>query len=694
MARHVPVAQLNAFLQDSSLIHTSTLREISGQRVGIDVATWMRKLKLPVLEALQPAMGGVPITFEQAVLRDISQWKTAKITPLFVFQGLSILRDKNAPFFYGGETKVFKRKVAWEQYTSTRAEGTPNNSVFQDDSLLSFMRSLYPIFVQNNVEYIVSPYLAPAQLAWFNENNFTECVYGGFDLLPYFSTSCKVITDIDFKNQTYTWVNPNEIMRALDATHDQFVDAYLLCTSEAKSSLRENIQLVKKHGRGVYVLQHHYHEKFREKLKTFQKSRALISFTPILNASCQCEPFCPNKVPNDLHDLFGPRMPSSIYFCISQAVVSTQVINPLLQCELIEVSPLVDSMEYRKILNDLMPIRSRTLALLIFPLNYQFISREVKTLRWFDETRKHLDLQAHYNKIEELPWNFSEAIFEKERSRQVSKQMDMNFIVSFLLHNTLESQPPKRSLSALCLDQVFSSEDQIIGQVIVHAFALLSLTETELEKKTFMGALSFVSPTNQPHALLILELLRYNNLSGNLFTFTDLNDLPNLTEDPNILLISRVLSVLPMNFKKESAWDGLVDHDLLAFNCILKALGRSVRGLFEMVLLSVLIRTKVTVNHKRFISISQRLPFYQENSTALGIVAKDFLMNGINNAEIIEKYPCCASPVEDLKKGIQFWNEIVLMVKKLDSQNLIHSGAVTQFEKADVLLKKQQTLLH
>mmetsp|Transcript_6988 Transcript_6988/g.8678 ORF Transcript_6988/g.8678 Transcript_6988/m.8678 type:complete len:275 (+) Transcript_6988:457-1281(+) len=274
--------------------------------------------------------------------------------------------------------------------------------------------------------------------------------------------------------------------------------------------------------------------------------------------------------------------------------------------------------------------------------------------------------------------------------------MDMNFIVKFLLHNSVDATTSGSKGAKSAGPEIFNSEDQIIGQVILHSFALLGFTETELEKKTYMGALSFVSPNYQPYALLVLDLLHYKNLSGNPFNFTDLKHLPNITEDSNILLISRVLSVLPMNFKKDSAWTGLVDHDLLAFNCILKALGRSIRGLFEMVLLGILIRTKVQIEHSRYASISQRLPFYQENNTALGIVAKEFLMNEQANSKnsIAEKYPCCLSPVEDLKKGIQFWNEIVLMVKELGSQNLIDEGALAQFVSADAFLKKRQSSLH
>lgn len=86
------------FLEEASLIHSNELNELSNTRVGIDVTTWMRKLKLSVPEALQPAMGGIPITFEQEILKEVSYWKSLNIEPLFVFQGLSILRDKASPF--------------------------------------------------------------------------------------------------------------------------------------------------------------------------------------------------------------------------------------------------------------------------------------------------------------------------------------------------------------------------------------------------------------------------------------------------------------------------------------------------------------------------------------------------------------------------------------------------------------------
>ena len=61
-------------------------------------------------------------------------------------------------------------------------------------------------------------------------------------------------------------------------------------------------------------------------------------------------------------------------------------------------------------------------------------------------------------------WNFSAATYEKERSRQATKQVDLNFVVKFLLHNNLPNG--EKSIP-------FESVDQVIGQVILHSFTLL-----------------------------------------------------------------------------------------------------------------------------------------------------------------------------------------------------------------------------
>ena len=51
--------------------------------------------------------------------------------------------------------------------------------------------------------------------------------------------------------------------------------------------------------------------------------------------------------------------------------------------------------------------------------------------------------------------------------------MDMNFIVKFLLHNSVDATTSGSKGAKSAGPEIFNSEDQIIGQVILHSFALL-----------------------------------------------------------------------------------------------------------------------------------------------------------------------------------------------------------------------------
>ena len=104
---HSPSFSIPEFLDQAGLINTGKLGDFSDTRIGIEVFSWMRQLNLPILESLQPAMGGIPISFEKAVLSAVESWKTFSITPLFVFQGLSVRREGNSfRMFTLGESRV------------------------------------------------------------------------------------------------------------------------------------------------------------------------------------------------------------------------------------------------------------------------------------------------------------------------------------------------------------------------------------------------------------------------------------------------------------------------------------------------------------------------------------------------------------------------------------------------------------
>ena len=67
--------------------------------------------------------------------------------------------------------------------------------------------------------------------------------------------------------------------------------------------------------------------------------------------------------------------------------------------------------------------------------------------------------------MSELTYNFLVDTYEKESTRQGTKQVDLNFVGKLLLHNNLPAGEKKTI--------PFQSIDQIVGQVILHSFTLL-----------------------------------------------------------------------------------------------------------------------------------------------------------------------------------------------------------------------------
>ena len=90
-----------------------------------------------------------------------------------------------------------------------------------------------------------------------------------------------------------------------------------------------------------------------------------------------------NDNKSDLMEIFGFRLPPEIYFFLSQGIVTSQAINNLIQGYLFEAPPLVDSKEYRKTLDDLKEIRTKTLALISTFLHEGISQKPVFTVRWF-----------------------------------------------------------------------------------------------------------------------------------------------------------------------------------------------------------------------------------------------------------------------------------------------------------------------
>lgn len=147
-----------------------------------------------------------------------------------------------------------------------------------------------------------------------------------------------------------------------------------------------------------------------------------------------------------------------------------------------------------------------------------------------------------------------------------------------------------------------------------------------------------------------------------------------------MLLIMRVLSIVPLNFKSQQ-WSGPLSRELLVFNSFLKSLSRSLRHLLEAVSLHMLLRSDARRQRDDFLDIALSLPFQTDTNTGFGILAKVYLdatitlygeviKPGEENSEeakeakeqaleIVEQtFVGIKNPIAEVQRGFRFWDAV------------------------------------
>ena len=218
----------------------------------------------------------------------------------------------------------------------------------------------------------------------------------------------------------------------------------------------------------------------------------------------------------------------------------------------------------------------------------------------------------------------NEVELNAEKERQQREKIGIKFVVDMQLYRSSHKIPQREYEDEL---DVAITSDEMKAVVLLQALELLGYLDTERSPSPYSLSLSHISPSFAEYALLVIELLRHQSLSGNPLQRIEneikVNAKPDPKPDPDhpsdhsidnnnenndhereITLISRVLSVLPMSLKGE-AWHAHIDHDLMGVNSIYKAFNRSLRNLLEMLCLSLYLRHKAKLpNPRQYIDLA------------------------------------------------------------------------------------------
>jgi hypothetical protein len=155
------------FLHERKAFQTLPLSIISESRLGIDASYYLQNLlDNPVTrEPLLAATGGLPLGLIQRIESDLRGLERLHIKPVFVFPGL-VPNKRWKPQNYSEINEACRdRRDAWAKYEEGQEEAA--TKLFEGRSCFSqwdIWRMVLRIFRHRNVEFIVAPYLAWAQV--------------------------------------------------------------------------------------------------------------------------------------------------------------------------------------------------------------------------------------------------------------------------------------------------------------------------------------------------------------------------------------------------------------------------------------------------------------------------------------------------------------------------------------------------
>lgn len=563
-------------------------------------------------------------------------------------------------------------------------------------------------------QFFRAPYNQFAQLAYFLQPSksspqhgavqpLIHAVFGSLDLLLYGVP--KLISSIDIVNKVFRWVDFGAILEDLKLTPDQFVDACLIAGgdflptspmlsggSNQRFSFKAAVDLITAHGSAFAAIDAwstvpSESQSYRDQ---FLRVKASIAHHIIFDMSGQCEPRNRDNAPADLHDVVGPRLPDDVMYLVCQGCLSTQVLTVLLSGGSLDLHPLVDSDELKQLILELAPLRSKTLGLLTFSLSDHFRRKTIHSLNYFDPGNKavvaHFDTHADVASMRCL---VSEEEISDELGRQGYRRR-REVTVNLLLR----MQQSRADASVSGFRRLAEGEpDTVTGSLSMAAAVYLQALEARdflsqaTRYPTVWGrALGSISGPFDEQAWVFLELLRAKALHGRALVSVVGVAPPNEQE---VALLSRVFSLLPLR-TTQKAWSGPVDHDLMAFNSIVKVMYKSLRNLEEMLLVNLVLSRRALCEPNELIFPAFKFPFAQETNSLLGVVLKSYFSPDQDFASVLQH---TADAHLALDRGVLFWEQVMRMVNILNEENAIDSTTFELFESADDLLQQNKVAL-
>ncbi|PPQ69602.1 hypothetical protein CVT26_001590 [Gymnopilus dilepis] len=759
----MPIKHLENYLFERKHIQTLPLSVLSDSRLGIDASYYLQQLtdNPPSREPLLAATGGLPLALTTRIESDLRALEKLRIKPVFVFPGLQPQRRHKQPFHQEALEACRDRRDAWAKYEQGQEEAA--TKLFEGRTSFAqwdLWRMVLRIFRHRNVEFLIAPYVAWAQLIYLQRHHkaYIHAIYGPTDTLLYPGVD-KLITSLDLAspNPTFQYTSKRNLLQELGVTEDQFLDIGILVGFEHspafpptvhEQALKATVDMVKYYKSGhaaVSAFSDHPAVKAIGYSDHYARTRSMIRYSLILSSEGTVLPLplaitnpaghgpsnhhshhpTAADIPQDLHEIFTNRLPDEIYFYLSRGLLGPQALVWLTTGQIVENPPLDngETTEYKRFVKEVITDgqtgpRATALALISSVCHSFWANKKVQGAFWFEQPNQHQKPVLH-NSLQTAQlaervtgWNVNYAIVEEELRRQNSATIDFALCLGATSTERLAGRTKVKANPNAPLEK----KDEVVANVIwrfleLRGFLLNSHTHSPLARAMYNAIkLGRVNDKFQDPLYLFLELVRAGVMHGHLWSGRAFSGGPSFGTDEeksSMLLVMRVLSIVPLNFKPQP-WSAPLSRELLVFNSFVRSLTRALRTLLEVTSLNMLLRNDARRARDDLLDIALSLPFQTEVNTGFGVLAKVYLdaLTHINNGTRVrdanapgvsvakemaldlceETFPGVKNPKAEVERGFRFWDVALAAMRHLHSEGAVLRELIEQFEAADAWL--------
>eukprot|EP00759_Apiculatamorpha_spiralis_P019101 PhF_6_TR25297/c0_g1_i1/m.34911 len=702
-------------------------------------------------EPLMSVSGGTPTTLEYALEIELRKWEELKLQPLFVFPGV-VPKPSSNDIQYTLKNDVLaegakEREYVWsaiEAGNTTVEEYVHNFAQICHPKLLSDSSLSHAMHLLRKLGYeaIKAPYAALGQIAYFIKHNMVHFGFASPELLLYESCA-RVVVELNIDTKEFYYLERHAVWssfpaRSREYQYVNFLDTVLLASSlpptmcgedrihtasqnlaQAKGNVTEVLQILPQPLDGAsdatQALQDRQQKHFR--------SRNVYCHPIVLNTDCRCVPITNREdrthtelpTPCNLSDIWGDRVSDMLYYLHSVDAVSTSLLTDLAHNCFRERTPMVDTVEYREVLEKVVPLRTQVMFQIIHALSQDQTSHfhqrpKMSWYRWF-----------HHRETTVL-WPPQITLGEWDVTG-FTGELNFDVVFEYAENARRAGSHSYRTLNDVVIAVHMKALD-LLGYFTHSTVSTTSGIEETSGLSVYCEALKEIAEPHKEFAVYFIEMLRTKSLrSGEQYNY-NVNRPPaqqqqqqqqqvsppvtgsKISQSSMHRLICRVMCLVIPKLKKDTPWIQGTSRDLCAFLAIVKAISKTLRGLAEVICANLfLIPKMVDVDYfeHNAENLREKLPFGREPAVYMGIIMETILKfedeSDLTIQALAERFPCVEDIAADLERAFAFWGQIMNLLTVLDKPEkdnetpVACQDLVTEFRRADVIVARKKMVL-